>query len=86
MRGTDRFMVMSAHHNRLFSATIEHPGKGAWMEIPHAIDIKGIPVHAESAADGVAKGLLSLWWYSPFRDAAGGASLRNTRPPSPARL
>ena len=56
--GTDRFMVMSAHHNRLFSATIEHPSKGAWMELPHAIDIAGIPVHAESAVDWVAKGLL----------------------------
>jgi hypothetical protein len=56
--GTDRFMVMSAHHNRLFSATIEHPAKGAWMELPHAIDIGGVPVHAESAADWVAKGLL----------------------------
>lgn len=56
--GTDRFMVMSAHHNRLFSATIEHPSKGAWMELPHAIDIAGVPVHAESAMDWVAKGLL----------------------------
>jgi len=56
--GTDRFMVMGAHHNRLVSATIEHPGKGPWMDLPHAIDIAGVPVHAESAVDWVAKGLL----------------------------
>lgn len=56
--GTDRFMVMSAHHNRLLNSSIEGKGAGAWMELPHAIDIGGFPVHAESAVDWVAKGLL----------------------------
>lgn len=58
LKGNDRFVVMSAHHNRLFGATIEHPSKGGWMELPNAIDIGGIPVHTETAIDWVAKGLL----------------------------
>lgn len=58
LAGTDRFMVMSAHHNRLMSATIEHPRKGAWMRMRQAIEISGIPVHIETAVDWVAKGLL----------------------------
>jgi hypothetical protein len=29
--GGDRFVLMSAHHNRLLSATLEHPGMGGAM-------------------------------------------------------
>lgn len=58
--GTDRFAVMSAHHNRLISATIEHPRKGGSIDIPTAIEIGGIPVHAETAVDWVANGWLTI--------------------------
>ncbi|WP_426852747.1 polymorphic toxin type 5 domain-containing protein [Citricoccus zhacaiensis] len=60
-KGTDRFMVMSAHHNRLISSTIEHPGKkGAWMEAPYAIEIGGVPVDPQTAIDWVLKELLPV--------------------------
>ena len=57
-KGGDRFMIMSVWHNRFISSTIEHPGKAAHMALDYAVDIGGIPVHAETAFDWVAKGLL----------------------------
>jgi hypothetical protein len=56
--GQDRFMVMSAHHNRMFSRTVEHPGIGGSIRVPHAVDIGGVPLHEETARDLVAKKLL----------------------------
>jgi RHS repeat-associated protein len=59
-KGTDRFVVMSAHYNRMIlSATIEHPSKGGSMLLNYALDIGGIPVHAGTARDWVAKELLA---------------------------
>ena len=57
--GTDRFVVMSAWRNRVISGTIEHATKGGSIRLGHAVEIGGIPVDASSAADWVAKGLLS---------------------------
>lgn len=58
-KGTDRFVVMSAANNRALSSTIEHSSKGGHMALDYALDIGGIPVHAQTAYDWVAKGLLS---------------------------
>ena len=58
--GTDRFMVMSVWHNRMISGTIEHSSKqGAYVAMDYALEIGGIPVHASTAYDWVAKGLLA---------------------------
>jgi hypothetical protein len=51
-------MVMSAWHNRIISATVERSSKGAHMAMDYAVEIGGIPVHAGTAYDWVAKGLL----------------------------
>ena len=57
--GRERFMIMSTWHNRRLSATIEHPAKGAYMDVGFAIEIGGLPVHVETALDWVSKGLLT---------------------------
>lgn len=57
-KGGDRFMVMSVWHNRMISGTIEHSAKGGHMALDYAVEIGGIPVHAATAYDWVAKGLL----------------------------
>jgi len=58
--GTDRFMVMSVWHNRMISGTVEHSSKGgAHLAMDYALEIGGIPVHAGTAYDWVAKGLLA---------------------------
>ena len=65
--GSDSFMVMSTHHNRLLSSTIEHPKKGGSMALDYALEIDGIPVHAATAADWVAKGLLDAKYLETAR-------------------
>jgi hypothetical protein len=58
--GADRFMVMSVWHNRMISSTVEHSSKeGAHLAMDYALEIGGIPIHAATAFDWVAKGLMA---------------------------
>ncbi|QWC14702.1 hypothetical protein KKR89_09960 [Cellulomonas dongxiuzhuiae] len=59
LQGTDKFAVMSGFWNRFISGTIEHPSKGGThMAVDEVIDIGGIPVHLQTAAEWIQRGLL----------------------------
>ena len=56
----DQIILMSAWKNRILSSSIEHPSKGgSFMKIDSALDIGGIAVDVDLAADWVKAGLLS---------------------------
>lgn len=86
--GSDQLVVMSTFENRLASGTIEHPGKGGYMSIGVALEIRGIPVDPRTAVAWVSKGLLDpgelararrIWYRLASEEAVAEAAAPGIR-------